>query len=122
MFFDGWVMCPYVEGMVVYGYFKVDSYLYWGMVDGVFFNEFFKVDDYGRVMVLIEVFVECGADCFVIFCMFCYGSIGMGNGIIVKWGLVKLSSFYGEWILSLLFGGLYDIVINGVCNMLFYCY
>jgi hypothetical protein len=104
-FEDGRSARPLVEGTVARGYLRDDTHLYEGKIG----DEFAKTFPFP----ITRAVLERGRDRFDIFCTPCHDHTGSGNGMIVRRGFRKPSSFHIPRLQEAPAGYLFDVMTNG---------
>jgi len=109
-FADNRAMRDPVEGTIPRGKWKDNSELHYGKSpDGDFIS---------KIPVNVsKAFIHRGKEQYEIFCTPCHGSTGIGNGIVVDFGLVPPTSYHIDRLREIEDGYLYNVVVNGVRSM-----
>lgn len=104
-FADGRASRPLVAGTVARGHLRADALLYEGKSGGQLASVF-------PFAVTAEVMAR-GQQRFNIFCSACHGLTGMGDGMIVRRGFRRPTSFHDERLRQVPPGYVYDVITNG---------
>ena len=104
-FADGRAARPVPEGTVARGQLREDEHLYTGKVAGAFADRLPQPLD-------LEL-VRRGQKRYAIFCTPCHGASGGGDGMIVRRGYRKPSSFHLDRLRNERAGYFYDVITNG---------
>jgi cytochrome c553 len=104
-FSDGRAMRPFVPGTVARGTLREDTPYYTGKSDEEFVTEI-------PVAVTAEM-LERGRTGFEVFCAPCHGRTGMGDGMIVRRGFKRPSSYHVDRLRQMPIGYYYDVIANG---------
>jgi mono/diheme cytochrome c family protein len=108
-FEDGRAMRPQVPGTVARGQLRDDDHLHKGLVHGTAAMTLpLKLD---------EELLARGRKRYDIYCTPCHGGAGMGDGIVIKRGMLPPPSFHDKRMLELPLGEYYKAVTEGVRNM-----
>ncbi|MEW5983823.1 MAG: cytochrome c [Acidobacteriota bacterium] len=94
-----------VPGTIARGHLRDDALLYEGKVDGQLSTVF-------PFPVTAEVMAR-GRERFDVFCSACHGFTGTGDGMIVRRGYRRPTSFHDERLRQVPPGYIYDVVTNG---------
>ena len=114
-FEDGRSQRPQLPGTISRGHLKEDSALHFGKEGENFVTKI--------PMPVTKDFVLRGQERFNIYCTPCHSKVGDGNGIVVKKGMLKPTSFHDDRIVQMPVGQIYDSILNGVRgNMPSYAY
>jgi mono/diheme cytochrome c family protein len=104
-FADGRSARPLVEGTVARGFLREDKALYTGKAGNEFISE-----------IPVEVTAELlrrGRTEFEAFCSPCHGRTGMGDGMIVRRGFKRPSSYHVDRLRAMPIGYFFDVMTNG---------
>jgi mono/diheme cytochrome c family protein len=104
-FADGRSARPLVEGTVARGSLREDKALYTGKAGNEFIAEI-------PVEVTAEL-LQRGRTEFEAFCSPCHGRTGMGDGMIVRRGFKRPSSYHVDRLRAMPIGYFYDVMTNG---------
>ncbi len=104
-FSDGRAMRPFVPGTVARGTLREDTPYYTGKSGDDFVAEI-------PVAVTAET-LERGRTGFEVFCAPCHGRTGMGDGMIVRRGFKRPSSYHVDRLRQIPIGYYYDVMTNG---------
>jgi hypothetical protein len=96
---------PLVEGTVARGQLDADDELYTGKVGTAFTTTF--------PMPVTKAVVERGQSRFRIYCTPCHGQLGRGDGMVVRRGYRRPSSFHVDRLREQPPGYFYDVITNG---------
>jgi mono/diheme cytochrome c family protein len=108
-FADGRAARPIPEGTVARGQLREDEHLYQGKVAGVFAEQLPLPLDMGLL--------QRGRERYQIFCTPCHGPSGEGDGIIVRRGFRKPTSFHVDRLRQERAGYFYDVMTRGFGTM-----
>jgi Cytochrome C oxidase, cbb3-type, subunit III len=108
-FEDGRSARPLVEGTVARGYLREDRHLYEGKIG----EEFVKTFPFP----ITRDVLARGRERFDIYCTPCHDHTGSGNGMIVRRGFRKPSSFHIPRLQDAPAGYLFDVMTNGFGTM-----
>lgn len=103
---------PVVEGTVARGHLREDDLLYRGKVDGAPAAAF-------PFPVTAEI-LERGRERYDIYCSPCHGGAGYGDGMIVRRGFRKPTSFHIDRLREAPPGHFFDVITNGFGAMYSY--
>ena len=104
-FSDGLSSRPLVEGTVARGQLRDDAHLYTGKLDDSFVDSFpFPVE---------RATLERGRERYDIFCSPCHGLSGQGDGMVVRRGFRRSSSFHTDRLRGEPVGYFFDAITNG---------
>jgi mono/diheme cytochrome c family protein len=109
-FEDERAMRPEVPGTVARGSLKSDSHLFRGK----------GPDGQPAATLPVDLSRELllrGRARYDIYCTPCHGGAGMGDGIVVKKGLLPPPSFHDDRIRAMPVGQIFDVISRGVRNM-----
>jgi len=104
-FADGRSARPLVEGTVARGSLREDKALYTGKAGNEFIAEI-------PVEVTAEL-LQRGRTEFEAFCSPCHGRTGMGDGMIVRRGFKRPSSYHVDRLRAMPIGYFFDVMTNG---------
>jgi mono/diheme cytochrome c family protein len=104
-FADGRASRPLVAGTIARGHLRADTLLYEGKVAGQL-AEVFPFEITPAVMAR-------GQERFNIFCSACHGLTGQGDGMIVRRGYRRPTSFHDERLRQVPPGYVYDVITHG---------
>lgn len=104
-FADGRAARPLVAGTVARGHLRADALLYQGKNDGQLATVF-------PFPVTAGVMAR-GRERFDIFCSACHGLTGQGDGMIVRRGFRRPTSFHDDRLRQVPPGYVYDVITNG---------
>jgi len=104
-FADGRAMRPFVPGTVARGTLREDVPFYTGKSGDDFVAEI-------PAAVTAEL-LERGRTGFEVFCSPCHGRTGMGDGMIVRRGFKRPSSYHVDRLRQMPIGYYYDVMTNG---------
>jgi len=104
-FTDGRAMRPFVDGTVARETLRDDSPFYTGK-DGKDFVTDIPVE-------VTADLLERGHTEFGVFCSPCHGRTGMGDGMIVRRGFKRPSSYHVDRLRQMPIGYFFDVVTNG---------
>ncbi len=104
-FADGRSARPLVAGTVARGHLRADALLYEGKVDGQLATVF--------PFAVTAAVMARGQERFNIFCSACHGLAGQGDGMIVRRGFRRPTSFHDERLRQVPPGYVYDVITNG---------
>jgi mono/diheme cytochrome c family protein len=104
-FADGRSARPLVEGTVARGSLREDKALYTGKAGNEFISEI-------PVEVTAEL-LQRGRTEFEAFCSPCHGRTGMGDGMIVRRGFKRPSSYHVDRLRAMPIGYFFDVMTNG---------
>jgi mono/diheme cytochrome c family protein len=96
---------PLVPGTVARGTLREDAAFYTGKVGNAFVTEI-------PVKVTAEL-LERGETQFQVFCSPCHGRTGRGDGMVVRRGFKKPSSYHVDRLRQVPIGYFYDVMTNG---------
>ena len=96
---------PLVPGTVARGTLREDSVFYTGKVGSAFVTEI-------PVKVTAELLGR-GQTQFQVFCSPCHGRTGRGDGMVVRRGFKKPSSYHVDRLRQMPIGYFYDVMTNG---------
>jgi len=102
---DGRSARPLLEGTVARGSLREDAALYTGKVGNDFIAEI-------PVKVTAEL-LRRGRTQFEAFCSPCHGRTGMGDGMIVRRGFKRPSSYHVDRLRAMPIGYFFDVMTNG---------
>ena len=111
-FSDGRAMRPEVPGTIPVGGLREDDHFFRGRVDGRFASRL--------PLPLTRPLLERGRRRFDIYCRACHGGAGMGDGVIIKRGMLPPPSFHDDRIRAMAVGQIFDTLSRGVRNMVSY--
>jgi mono/diheme cytochrome c family protein len=111
-FEDGRASRPLVEGTVAQGQLRLDEHLYTGKIDGVLAATL--------PMSLTYQLLERGQERYNIYCSPCHDRAGSGQGIVVRRGFRRPSSFHIDRLREAPIGYFFDVMTNGFGAMLDY--
>jgi mono/diheme cytochrome c family protein len=104
-FADGRAARPLPEGTVARGQLREDEHLFAGKVGNTFAD---------RLPVTLDMaLLQRGRQRYEIFCTPCHGVSGNGDGMIVRRGYRKPSSFHVDRLRNERVGYFYDVITNG---------
>ena len=111
-FEDGRASRPLVEGTVAQGQLQLDEHLYTGKING-------------ELAVTLPVpltrqLLERGQERFNIYCSPCHDRAGSGQGIVVRRGFRRPSSFHIDRLREAPIGYFFEVMTNGFGAMLDY--
>ena len=96
---------PLVSGTVARGQLREDALLYTGKVDGADATVFpLTVDD---------TVMARGRERFDIYCSPCHGRTGIGDGMIVRRGYRRPTTFHQDRLRDAPVGHFFDVITNG---------
>ena len=114
-FADGRAMRPQVPGTVARGTTKENTELHFGKTGDQWVPR--------NPVRVTQAVVERGHERFNIYCAPCHGRTGIGNGLVVKHGMLPPPNFHDDRIVTMPEGQIYDAILNGVRgNMPSYAY
>jgi mono/diheme cytochrome c family protein len=104
-FADGRASRPLVAGTIARGHLRADTLLYEGKVSGQLASVFpFEIT---------PAVMARGQERFNIFCSACHGLTGQGDGMIVRRGYRRPTSFHDERLRQVPPGYVYDVITHG---------
>lgn len=108
-FADGQSSRPLVEGTIPRGGLREDLHLYTGKMNGTLVNSLpMQLDD--KVM-------KRGQERFNIYCSMCHGKSGYGDGMVVRRGYKRPTSFHTDRLRTERLGHFFDVITNGYGSM-----
>jgi hypothetical protein len=111
-FEDGRASRPLVEGTVAQGQLRLDEHLYTGKINGEWAA--------ALPVPLTRELLERGQERFNIYCSPCHDRAGSGEGIVVRRGFRRPSSFHIERLREAPIGYFFDVISNGFGAMMDY--
>ena len=111
-FEDGRASRPLVEGTVAQGQLRLDEHLYTGKINGEL--------AVALPMPLTRQLLERGQERFNIYCSPCHDRAGSGQGIVVRRGFRRPSSFHIDRLREAPIGYFFEVMTNGFGAMLDY--
>jgi hypothetical protein len=111
-FDDGRASRPKVPGTVARGELVLDEHLQTGRIDGELASTFpFPID---------RAVLERGRERYGIFCTPCHDASGSGDGMVVRRGMKRPTSFHAERLRAAPPGHFFDVITNGFGAMFDY--
>ncbi|MGD8896472.1 MAG: cytochrome c [Acidobacteriota bacterium] len=104
-FTDGRAMRPFVAGTVAQGTLRDDTALFAGKSGGDFVTEI--------PLAVTADLLERGRSEFRVFCSPCHGRTGMGDGMIVRRGFKRPTSYHVDRLRQTPVGYFFDVITNG---------
>jgi mono/diheme cytochrome c family protein len=111
-FEDGRASRPLVEGTVAQGRLRLDEQLYTGKIDGELAATL--------PMPLSSQLLERGRERYNIYCSPCHDRAGSGQGIVVRRGFRRPSSFHIDRLREAPLGYFFEVMTNGFGAMMDY--
>ena len=111
-FDDGRASRPLVEGTVAQGQLRLDEHLYTGKINGVLAD--------ALPVPLTRQLLERGQERYNIYCSPCHDRAGSGQGIVVRRGFRRPSSFHIDRLREAPVGYFFVVMTNGFGAMMDY--
>jgi hypothetical protein len=111
-FEDGRASRPLVEGTVPQGQLRLDVHLYTGKISGVLADTL--------PMPLSRPLLERGQERYNIYCAPCHDRAGSGQGIVVRRGFRRPSSFHVDRLREVPIGYFFEVMTDGYGAMMDY--
>lgn len=111
-FDDGRASRPLVEGTVAQGQLRLDEHLYTGKINGVLANTL--------PVPLSRQLLERGQERYNIYCAPCHDRAGSSQGIVVRRGFRRPSSFHVDRLREVPVGYFFEVMSNGFGAMMDY--
>ncbi|HSF33440.1 MAG TPA: cytochrome c [Candidatus Tectomicrobia bacterium] len=111
-FADGRASRPLVEGTVAQGQLRLSDHLYAGRVNDVLADTL--------PMPLTRQLLERGQERYNIYCSPCHDRAGSGQGVVVRRGFRRPSSFHIARLREAPIGYFYEVITNGFGAMMDY--
>ena len=111
-FEDGRASRPLVEGTVAQGQLRLDEHLYTGKINGEL--------AVALPVPLTRQLLERGQERFDIYCSPCHDRAGSGQGIVVRRGFRRPSSFHIDRLREAPIGYFFEVMTNGFGAMMDY--
>ena len=111
-FEDGRASRPLVEGTVAQGRLRLDEHLYRGQINGEWADTL--------PVPLTRQLLERGRERFEIYCSPCHDRAGSGQGIVVRRGFRRPSSFHIDRLREAPIGYFFEVMTNGFGAMMDY--
>ncbi len=111
-FDDGRASRPLVEGTVAQGQLRLDEHLYTGKINGVLAD--------ALPVPLTRQLLERGQERYNIYCSPCHDRAGSGQGIVVRRGFRRPSSFHIDRLREVPVGYFFVVMTNGFGAMMDY--
>ena len=96
---------PFVAGTIARGQLKEDPLLFTGKADGKFVDTL--------PIPLTAALLDRGRERYTIYCTPCHGQTGRGDGMVVRRGYRRPSSFHIDRLRGERVGYFYDVMTNG---------
>lgn len=114
LFKDGRSMRPLVPNTIARGFLKQDDHSYRGKIG----EEFAKT----LPLPMSKELIKRGQDRYNIYCTPCHGAAGVGDGMVVRYGLIPPPNFHEDRVLEMPAGQVFDVISNGARTMPAYGY